>query len=248
MKNKIPKNFQIINYIMSSQMFKAIFITTILVSLIGSGVLTGKNYIESILIAFQNPIFNIMIFTLAFLNTINACTVFDKKISFYIIRLKNKKNYMIEIIKNTIILTLIYLLILYLMYFMILNLEQFGQFKIEPYLNYGITNLTYVIFYLIKYTILVVLINVISALVYLSLKNKWTILIDSLFLIGFMLAGNDGTPIDTFSLNIWGYFGGIIFSSFTQEICFSILYILILEIICLSIFTITLKKKRLTIG
>lgn len=134
------------------------------------------------------------------------------------------------------------------MYFMILNLEQFGQFKIEPYLNYGITNLTYVIFYLIKYTILVVLINVISALVYLNLKNKWTILIDCLFLIGFMLAGNDGTPIDTFSLNIWGYFGGIIFSSFTQEICFSILYILILEIICLSIFTITLKKKRLTIG
>lgn len=248
MKNKIPKNFQIIDYIMSSQMFKAIFITTILVSLIGSGVLTGKTYIESILIAFQNPIFNIMIFTLAFLNTINTCTVFDKNFNFYIIRLKNKKNYMIEVIKNTIILTLIYLLILYLMYFMILNLEQFGQFKIEPYLNYGITNLTYVIFYLIKYTILVVLINVISALIYLSLKNKWTILIDSLFLIGFMLAGNDAAPIDTFSLNIWGYFGGIIFSSFTQEICCSILYILILEIICLSIFTITLKRKKLTIG
>ena len=49
------------------------------------------NFFDSILVQFQFSIFNIFLFTLVFFNNMNACSIFKNDFTFYIMRLKNKK-------------------------------------------------------------------------------------------------------------------------------------------------------------
>jgi len=248
MKNKMHKQLLFINYITSSQLFKMIFLMTILIALIGGCILLQDTYIESILFTFQNSIFNVAVFTMLFLNTLNSCSIFDKNFSFYIMRLENKKSYVKELIKTTIVMTLFYLGLLFLLYFMILNFTKFGFFEIKKYYNYGVSNLIYVIFYILKYISFAVLLNIISTLVFVNFKNRLTLALDGIFVLGFMITGADGTIRNKFSLNLWEYFGGINFYSFMNEICYSILYIFLLEIIIYIIYNYTIKNRRLMIG
>ena len=57
-------------------------------------------------------IFNIFMFLILFINTLNICTTFDNEFSFYIIRLNNKKRYIKELLKNVLIFNILHLTML----------------------------------------------------------------------------------------------------------------------------------------
>lgn len=95
MKNRYRNEIQILNYVTTTEKYKGIFFTSFILSLYGGFVLGGSvdNFFNSILVPFQFSIFNIFLFSLVLLNNINVCSIFKNDFSFYIIRLKNKKEY-----------------------------------------------------------------------------------------------------------------------------------------------------------
>ena len=73
MRNKLRNDFKILDYITSNEKYKAIFFVSMIVVIYGTLVLgiASDNFFDSILIPFQFPIFNILIFSLLFLNNLN---------------------------------------------------------------------------------------------------------------------------------------------------------------------------------
>lgn len=248
MKNKLHNQLQILNYISSTDRFKVIFIMTVVLSLYGSIILSAgtKNIIDAIYIPFQFEIFNILMFSLILLNTLNTCTVFNEDFSLYIIRLKTKNNYIKEALKNVIILNLFYLLLFFLLYFSILYVYKFGNIQIYSYSYYGISNLSYIIFYLARYVVISILISSISTILYVNFKNKITLALDSLFLVGFMIT--HASVKENFTLIPWSYFNGTIYDSFMKEVSFTILFLFSLELIIYIAYHLTLKLKKINIS
>lgn len=241
---------KILNYISSTDKFKIIFVVMIILSLYGSFVLgiSSENFIDSILIPFQFPIFNLFMFALLFFNTLNTCTCFDKEFSFYIIRLRTKSNYIKELTKTTLVLNLFYYLLFFILFFIGLIIFKLGNIEIYDYQNYLVSNLIYVIFYLLRYIIISLLITSIITICYVNFKEKITMVISAIFMAGFLFNPLNASIKDSFTIIPWNYFVNIQYSSFSTEICFSILFILILEIVLFFIHHLTLINKKWVIS
>ncbi len=241
---------KILNYISSTNRFKIIFMMMIILSLYGSFVLgiSSNNFIDSILIPLQFPIFNLFMFALLFFNTLNTCTCFDKKFSFYILRLETKSNYIKELSKTTLILNIFYFLLFFIFYFIVLNIFKLGNINIHSYQNYLVNNLTYVIFYLLRYIILSLLITTIVTICYINFKEKIAMIISAIFMVGFMLTPLSATVKSNFTIIPWNYFINIEYSSFITEISFSTLFILIIELVIILIYRLTLLNKKWVIS
>lgn len=249
MKNKFRNQIKIISYLTSTEMFKILFIIGVIVAFYASFVLGSStdNLIDAILIPYQFYIFNILFCALIFFNTMNTCITYEKDFSFYILRLENKKNYVREIIKNSIIVNLFYFLIYFLCYFTFLNLIKFENAQIHVYAIYTFSNLFYVIYYLARYMIILLLLGVISSLLYLNFGKTVPFLLNIVFWIGMPLQGMI-EPISHISFVIWKFFNATTFSSFSLDICSSIGIIVLLEIIVLGLEFCTKKNRKLEIA
>ncbi|MDD3341770.1 MAG: hypothetical protein PHN72_06260 [Bacilli bacterium] len=249
MKSKYSNQIKIINYITSTDRFKFLFLLAILFAAYAAFVLgiSTDNFLDAIFIPFQFNIFNILFFALIFFNNLNTCSTFETKFDYYIIRLENKKNFIKEIMKNSILMNLFYLLIFFLFYFMFLSLIKFGNFEIHNYSNYSINNFIYVIYYLIRYFLITILLNVITTYLYLNFKMIATIGFNVLFLIGFMMVPISADPINNISLIIWFFLSPIVFSNFSLDVTSFITFLIIVEIIIIIIHKITLKNKNVVI-
>jgi hypothetical protein len=248
MKSNFRNRLQIISYITSGEKYKVIFFSTIILALYGGLVLGigNDNFIDSFMIPFQFEIFNILMFSIMFLNTLNTCHIFASKFDFYIIRLKSKKKYVNELLKNVLLSNVFNLLIFLLFYFMILNIFKLGNISIHIYI-YNVSNIIYLIFYMARYFIILLLTTTLSALIYINFKIKYTMIFDSLFLIGFLVMVVNKTKISSFSILPWSYFGNVIYSSFLLDISYSILFVLILECIIYMAYKFTLKNNKVVI-
>ena len=250
MKSKYHNEIKIINYIASTEKYKGIFFSSLLLSLYGGLILgqSAHNFFDSILIPFQHAIFNIFLFALVFLNNISACSILKKDFSFYIIRLKNKKEYIKLIIRVTILMYLFHIFIILLFIFMIFLLTTFNDLNISIYQNYAISNFTYSFFYLIRYILLGMLLTLIFSLIYINTNDKIILTLQSLFLILIMYFDKFKLePRTTFSLSIWSYFRNVIYETFSLEVTSSIFMVLILEIIIILLYQLSLKNKKVEI-
>ena len=245
MKNKTHNTYQILNYFASTDRYKIILILTIILCLYGSFAL-GLNvtFTSSILNTFMFDIFNIFMFLILFINTLNICTTFDNEFSFYIIRLNNKKRYIKELLKNVLIFNILHLTIFFLIYFTIKCFMTYEPGSYTLYQNYNITNNLYLIFYLGRYIILGLLFCLIESLIYINFKTKIVCIFNSLFIMGFLLSSSSDIINNKFLIFPWSYFNNIKYSSFSMEILYSCIYILILLIISLLLYKFILKKKE----
>lgn len=250
MKDKWHNQIKILNYITSTDKYKVIFILSIFLALYGAIVLSVScpNFIDAILIPFQFYMFNIFAFSLLFANTLNISSLFKNKFSFYVIRLENKKNYIKETLKTNIIVYSFHFLIILLLFFMALNLSKFNNNGIHMYNTYTVSNLSYTIFYLLRYYIIGLFITLISSLIYINFNEKATILLNIIFLTGFIAINQLVISKNVFSLSIWTYFVNKQYSSFTTELNYTILFILILEIITIILYRITIKNRKVAIS
>lgn len=248
-KNKFYNQLQIFKYITSTDKFKIVFMCLVLISLYGSIVLGAgqRDVINSMYITFIMPQFNICLFTILFINTFNVCSTFDKYFDFYIIRLKNKKNYIKEMLKNVIFLNVVCLILFFLIYISILYFLKSGKVEIYTYINYSINTLSYLGFFLVRYICIILIISMLQMLLYINFKSKITMLIGLFFLSGFIIYEQSSFYSSSFTLNIWRYFNLIYYSSFGQEVCYSVLFILILEIILFITYLLTTNNKKIDI-
>ncbi len=249
MKIKWRNQIKMLNYITSTERFKIIFVISIIISLYGGVVLgtSSSNYADAILKCFRFYLYNIFIMALLFLNTLNTCSIFDKKFGFYAIRLKNKKNYLKEVIKTTLFVNMFFLLIFFLLYFISLNFFNFGKFGVYQYQNYNVNNFVYMLFYMIRYVFVSMMICSISALIFINFKEKITILFNFLFLIGFM-SPTLFSINRNFSFSPWHYMTSINYPSFLTEISCSLMFAVFIEIIYILVFNLTVRNKKMVIS
>ena len=245
MKNKTHNTYQILNYFASTDRYKIILILTIILCLYGSFAL-GLNvtFTSSILNTFMFDIFNIFMFLILFVNTLNICTTFDNEFSFYIIRLNNKKRYIKELLKNVLIFNILHLIIFFLIYFTIKCFMTYELGSYTLYQNYNISNNLYLIFYLGRYIILGLLFCVIESLIYINFKTKIVCIFNSLFIMGFLLSSSSDMIFNKFLNFPWSYYNNIKYSSFSMEVLYSCIYILILVIISFLLYKFIFKKKE----
>lgn len=249
MKSKWHNQIKLLNYIAATDKFRIIFLLTIFLALYGGIVLgiSTNNFIDSILIPLQFPIFNIFMFALLFLNTLNTCSIFNKEFSFYIIRLNTKKKYVYELLKTVLSVNLLLLVLFFLIFFIILNLFKLGNIEIHTFQNYSISNLSYVVFYLFRYICFAMIICLISVILFINFKEKLTLLLDSIFLIGFMLIRLDIGIRNIVPFLPWYYFSGVEYASFINEVCYSLLYLLVMEFIFILCYKFTIKRGKMEI-
>lgn len=250
MKNKFLNQIIITNYITTTERFRLLFIIGVFISFYGSAILGGSidNIVDSSFIAFQFSIYNIILFTIIFFNTLNTCSIFEKNFNFYTIRLKNKKNYCNEMIKNVIAINCYYILLFLILFFTFMILFNGFNIEIHNYLNYSINNFIYLIYYLIRYILLSLFVSVISALIYLNYKTIITMLFNFIFLIGFIAFATNLNPKENININIWKFFSAETFGNFTLDITSTLALIIVMQIIIIFIYNFTIKNKKLVIS
>ncbi|MBS7020853.1 MAG: hypothetical protein KH135_03150 [Firmicutes bacterium] len=244
MKNKWGRNLSIIQYVTSNEKFKMIFFASILLCLYGTFGLTLKanNYIDAIYIVFTFPLFNLLLFSLLLFYTFQVCTLFYDEFDAYQIRLKNKKAYLKELLKIVILSNLFYLLVFLLLFFIFLNMTNYGYFRIHDWNQYGINNLIYVLFYMIRYFIYGILFCLMIALLYRPYHQKSVMLSFVLFLSGFLFCSNTKAEVSTMLLP-WNYYHMVCYDSFQVELLSSFGYFFLLLFVTWLFYQYRYRKR-----
>ena len=249
MKIKMRNQIKILNYITSKEKFKALFVMITILSLYGSIILgvSEDNFIDSILIPFQFPIFNLFFSSIIFLNTLNTCSCFNKEFSYYIIRLNNKRKYLKEMAITSILMNVFIIFLFFIMYFIVLNVFKLGHIQIQSFQNYNINNLFYSLFYLLRYVTIILIINMIITMIFITTKLKVSFVFMLTFLAGFLINPLSATIRESFTFNIWNYFMNIRYASFINELSYSFLFIFLLQLIFYILYNILSKNNRWSI-
>lgn len=244
-KNKLRNDLWVLSSIIGNDKFKLIFVLLVCLSIYGGFVLGigFTNVIDAMLCTFPYPFFLVFMFGLAFLNVINAVSVF-KGYDFYAIRLENKINYTKRIIKIILMATIFFIIIFLLLYVICLNFQLVNNFAVKQYQYYGISNIIYILFYLIKYFIILILLSIIVGLIHHRFSYKGSVPLILIVLSGFYLVEMQSGVV-SFQPLLWNYFMLLNYGSFTMEICYSALYILILDLVCYLLYKyITMGRKK----
>lgn len=252
MKSKTHNTYHTLNAISKGEWYKSIYILTLMLAFYGGIILSAntESFTEATLVAFQFPFFNLLVFALFFLNTLYICVTFNQDFSFYIIRLGNKRKYILNLLKLIIIASIFHLLIFLMLYSMFLNLSHFGNFAIKNYFHYSVTNLVYLIFYLSRYFLILLLINALSALTFIIFNKNLTLVANSFFLAGFIPKSNyiDITNELLRSLHLWSYFdGNSLQKTFLLETFYSTFFLFILFILVYLLYKYSIKSKKWSI-
>ena len=239
LKNKLHNQFQIFNYLVSTNKFKLLFLISLILCIYGTIGLTSLDdtYIDTAITSFQFYIFNVFLFLVLFLNTLNTFTTFNKEFSNYIIRAK------LSLLPCYSYFIFLFILI-FIIYFMFLNVLKLNNIKIVPFIHYNINNLIYLLFYLFRYFIYALLIIIITTIIYINFKEKITLGISTLFLVGFLDEKFDASLVDTIILKPWSYFSTVWYKNFQIEIKYSIIYFLLLIFLVIILYFVTLKNKK----
>ena len=221
MKNKWNSQKLFINYILSSSGFKTIFL--IMLVLIGYAVFgLGAGYsnsIDAMLAPLQFPIFNLFFFVLLFLNTINTIQKFNEHYDTYILRLENRKKWIKNLLKNVLIINLIYLLFFSMFFIVGIFLTKGFYIEVSSYGEYGVTNVLYLLYYFIRYLLLALILSVLNIFLYQKFGGKFVLILNILFVFGFFL------PLGSFYFLPWIYFTYPTTSTFSIEFLNSLLFI-----------------------
>lgn len=236
----------IIDTITSTPQFKILFILSIFLAFYGAyglGV-NNKDFFGTILISFSSGYFNLGFLLLLFVNTIYFCSWFSRYDS-YIIRLQDKKNYLRQMVHQGLKLNLIWLLCFFLIYLIILFFTNFGYFQGSEIFDYGITSHIYVVFYLIRYFSLSSFLSLFIICFYIFLGEKKTMVLSFIFFIGYILTFflDVNLSSNAFKILPYSYYTLYDYGSFSLEIVYSFLYLLLLGILFYILICIFLRCK-----
>lgn len=244
-------NFKIIRenskYLLETYRFRLIILFLICFNIYGTGYLTtNETYIDGILVILTNGYYIVSMLAMFLINTINTIDMYENNI-FYIIRFKNRKEYLLQLIKNVIISNLILFFINILVLLIGMNVFV-NNFVLENILDYSIPNIVYLIFYLLRMMVLIQMISVISLLIIKLFNVKISIVANIIIWLFIMVSPyNMGAVVNSIldmHIFISDYFRLHLYSGFILEVLCSTIYITILLIISYIMFYITKNKMR----
>lgn len=249
MKAKLLK--ENIKYYLNNNVLKLIMALSFILNLYGTSYLSAnRDYLQGLLTIFANGYYGCCLLGLIMINTINVVSLYEQNY-FYIIRFKNRKIYLKELINNVIVSNTIVFLLNFIIMLIGLNLFSNGLYIGEVY-NYGINNIIYVIYYLFR---AVVIFNIIAVICVLFMKligrNATTILI--VILCSAFIFTPDETLYPINSLRetrvfIGDYLMLYRYSNFPFEIfCSTIMLAVSIAIIYLLFYIVNKRKKRIGI-
>lgn len=238
-------------YLSNTQGFKFIILAMVGLALFGTLYISYpiNGYIPAFLQILGNPYFQMMFLFIILYSSFQTYYNFDKNIS-YIIRLRDKKSYLKQLIecsiKNNIIIYIIQLGVIIIF----LNFLYGRNLVIEPMFDYSISNIMYLMFFIIKSFIIYSVITIFNILflkifpssiaiilhsiVYVMIPNFSTInynnVIDSLLRFKFFIG-------DYLSINN-------IYVTFLFEICCNGIYISLMLILANILFNYSINHIK----
>lgn len=237
---------QNIKYLLLDYRFKLIVMFMLCFNFIGSIYFAYNNYyLEGFLAIFTNIYYVATFFALILFNTLNTYNMFEKN-TYYIIRFDNRKEYLIQLIKNVLISNAIIFIINILVSFIFLNFFG-GNLIIQNYMNYNVSNILYVIFYIARFLILSSIISIINICLLKLIDSKIIIFVNAILWITFIFYPYSQALINSIfnlPLMLCDYFRAKVYSNFFMESACSILYIIFLIIITTIIFNITKNRIK----
>lgn len=247
MKNKLKYYNANFCYYANSQKFKFKFILMIIISLYCSIALTyidGSylNYIPAIFSILNNKIFIIFMLFICLMTTINTYIHFNSS-NYYIIRLKSKKEYLRELINNTIFNNLITLIIQLIMILICLNIFCSSGLGISVMANYNILNIIYLLFFIIRTFIILLFVSVINCMLFNIINKNIILIINALYYASIVCSSfifNIGNADNqNMKWQLLDYLTIQPYNSFFSEVYYSIFYITILITIIHIVFRYT---------
>lgn len=254
MKNLIKKqlmNYKKIKILLNTDKFKAIFLASILAVFFSSYELNSDivslSYEGTILSLFSGHLFQLFLFCILFVSSIYTISYFDKSYQ-NIIRYKNKKEYLNNLLKNVSIVNFIIYLYYIIIGLIIVTFKCFGNISFSFIEYYKIPFILYNCYSFIKYYIIINILILISICLYKCL-NKFIgggILSLIIILNGcWQYSSNVIATFSDFHLFYGYYLYPFQYSSFIFEICCFSLEIIILLLILEIIKYINLKYKKI---
>ena len=161
---------KIVNYLVHKDKYKIIYILLVVGALYGYYILgmNEDNAIDSILLTFQFEMFNILFFIITFLTSMFVVEHFNNEFKDVIIRLENKKKYILKLVLINIIIYFYNLFLFGIIFFSLVFVTKIGTTKIILYESYNINSLVYLFYYLIRYFLLLLNFNIISVYIFLA--------------------------------------------------------------------------------
>ena len=244
MKKKLSKYKILVDSISKTATFKIVLFLSFATAIYGVSLCNLiHDFFLSIIIPHSLSYFNIMVFVLLLVNTINNCNVVLKNYN-YVIRLENRRNLAKNIVIVNLIVNIVWIIVFLLMFLSIIVFFRLEYISLYNMKAYDINILIYTIFYILRYYLYAILITTIFSLIYLKLKEKKTYLIGLLFICGFLFSNSNLDIVKNFQLLPWKYFEMINYTSFMTEVNYSLLYCIILEVIVLFLYNINQMKVK----
>lgn len=237
---------QNIKYLLLDYRFKLIIMFMLCFNFVGA-IYFAYNfyYLEGFLQIFTDPYYVFAFLALILFNTLNVYSMFEKN-TYYIIRFNDRKEYLIQLIKNVLTSNTIIFIINILVAFIFLNFFG-GKLVIQNYMNYNIPNILYMIFYIARFLILSSIISIINTCLLKLIDSKIIILMNSCCWITFIFYPYSPSLINSIfnmPLMLCDYFRTELYSNFFMESACSILYIIVLIVITAIIFNISKNKMK----
>lgn len=233
---------------LTTQKFKLNFIILIIMTAFAVfGICFDLNYIEGFLAILSSQYYIILIIMIILVNTLNVLEIFEKNQN-VIIRYKNKLEYMKELIRNVLFSNFMIIILNFILLLIGMNLF-IPNSQIELINGYQITNLTYLIYTITKFVMLLEIISIINIIIIKLFDSKLSLVINIIFFVS-MFTVHVPESINSLlnmRLVISDYFMSIRYISFPLEISIFALYISI-TIALLALGTNIVSKKIRTIG
>lgn len=223
-----------------------VFALSILFSLYGIFALGfTDDYITGFINVFTGAPYVFGILLILLVNTINLHSIFESN-QFYIIRFKNKKEYLIELVKTVLFSNLCTLLLNIIL--VLIGLNVFNEYSSSVVvMGYNMSPWIYVIYIIIKFIILSSIISTINLYLFKIIDKKVVIILNIIFYIFIATTPYSDAIIDSIiniPLFMGTYFCGAMYSSFLFEIFCFLLYSSVLIIIMEIMKNITLKRIK----
>lgn len=230
MKSKIKYTYQIYKKTVNTTNFILLFCLSIVGSFFGVfGCALGDIYLEGFFSIFWNENYVSFVLLLLLLNMINVYTIFNEN-DYFIIRIKNKKEYINQLLWVTCLSSFVLVLTNIMLVIIFLNLFN-SNAPLYEVKNYHMNPWIYAVFVLIKFIILTQLITVINVLLIKLIDKKIVIIVNIilLFLIRLIPSSNGViSSVVNMPLSIFDYFGQVKYISFIFEILCFVLYCVII--------------------
>lgn len=230
-------NFEIYKNSLNSQKFTLVFLFSIFITIFGiMNLASGYSYVDGFICIITNGYYVAILLLLLLINTCNIYNDFSDNM-FYIIRLKNKKIFLKELIITICMSNLILLMINLTLLMIGLNLFNRHIFEINNFIYLG--------YAIIKMMILSQFISILNVLLLKLINNKIVMIVNIILYI--LTIGINVKPVNSISqipLFIGNYFKIQLYSNFLLEIICFLLFCSVLYILILIIKKITLKCMK----